>query len=513
MIQHIPLASRRAHTACRALPGALLALTLLAGSTGVSTVARAEFVPMTVRVSVASDGAQANGTSYYPAISSEGRHVVFASYATNLVPGDTNGKRDVFIHDRQTGQTTRVSVASDGTQGNGDSTYMSISADGRYVAFVSDATNLVPADTNGLSDVFVRDAQAGQTTRVSVASDGAQANGVSLFAAISADGRYVAFVSGASNLVPGDTNARDDVFLHDRQTGQTTRVSVASDGTQGNGHCAYAPAISADGRYVAFQSGASNLAPGDTNGQDDVFVHDVHTGQTARISVASDGTQGNGPSGAPSIAAEGHLVTFHSYASNLVASDTNGKPDVFVHDRQTGQTTRVSVASDGTQGNADSYYPTIAAEGRFVAYLSYASNLVAGDANSQRDVFQHDLQTGQTIRISVAADGLEGNGACYPFPSLSATGRWVAFVSYASNLVPGDTNGSGDIFVYDRWVSSAPWDVNLDGVVDIGDMGKVGLRWGETGLPCWIREDVNCDGVIDIGDIGLIGLHWGEIIS
>jgi Tol biopolymer transport system component len=287
------------------------------------------------------------------------------------------------------GTTTRVSVASDGTQANGDSDDLSISADGRYVAFRSWADNLVSGDTNSADDIFVHDRQTGQTSRVSVASDGTQANGDSDDLSISADGRYVAFRSWADNLVSGDTNGEFDVFVHDRQTGQTSRVSVASDGTQGNSH-SWAPSVSADGRYVAFNSWANNLVSGDSNGRVDIFVHDRQTGQTNRVSVASDGTQANGDSVWPSISADGRYVAFHAWANNLVSGDTNGWYDIFVHDRQTGQTSRVSVASDGTQGNDDSWSPSISADGHYVAFRSRANNLVSGDTNGRYDVFVHD---------------------------------------------------------------------------------------------------------------------------
>ena len=299
-------------------------------------------------------------------------------------------------------------------------------------------------------DVFVHDRQTGQTTRVSVASDGSQGNDSSLGSSISTDGRYVAFESEASNLVSVDTNETGDVFVHDRHTGQTTRVSVASDGTQGNSDSG-SPSISADGRYVAFTSDASNLVSGDMNGVYDVFVHDRQSGQTTRLSLASDGTQGNVESMWPSISADGRYVAFASAASNLVSGDTNESYDIFVHDRQTGQTTRVSLASDGTQGDYDSSLPpSISADGRYVAFASLASNLVSGDTNGVYDVFVHDRQTGQTTRLSVASDGTQGDDSSYFFYSISADGRYVAFSSTATNLVSGDTNDFGDVFVRDR---------------------------------------------------------------
>ncbi|MDL1921870.1 hypothetical protein FBQ95_04595 [Chloroflexi bacterium CFX3] len=397
------------------------------------------------RVSVASDGTQANNGSAATTISANGRYVAFMSFASNLVSGDTNNAVDVFVHDRQTGQTTRVSVASDGTQGNGNSTQAAISADGRFVAFSSTASTLVSGDTNSRQDVFVHDRQTGQTTRVSVASDGTQGNGNSTQAAISADGRFVAFESSASNLVSDDTNGIDDVFVHDRQTGQTARVSVASDGTQGNVNAIRA-AISTDGRYVAFESGASNLVSGDTNNAFDVFVHDRQTGQTTRVSVASDGTQGNDVSSKSTISANGRYVAFESGATNLVSGDTNNANDIFMHDRQTGQTTRISLASNGAQANAVSATAAISADGRYVAFESFATNLVSGDTNDASDVFVHDRQTGQTNRISVALGDAQGNDISWR-PDISADGRFVVFESLATNLVDGDTNASLDIFV------------------------------------------------------------------
>jgi hypothetical protein len=404
----------------------------------------------TTRVSVSTGGMQGNeGGSLFPFISATGRFVAFESTSSNLVLGDTNGL-DVFVHDRDTGQTTRVSVSSLGSPGNNSSYSGPLSADGRFVAFRSWASNLVPGDTNGAQDIFVHDRQTGETTRVSVSSSGAQGNGDSWFqVCLSDDGRFVGFMSYASNLVPGDTNGALDIFVHDRQTDQTTRVSVSSSGTQGNGP-SWFPSISADGRFVAFNGGASNLVGGDTNGLYDAFVHDRQTGQTTRISIASSGAQSNGDSWNPtSISADGRFVAFNSEASNLVVGDTNGFQDAFVHDRQTGQTTRVGVSSSGAQGNSHSYCTAISADGRSVAFFSEASNLVVGDTNGFEDAFVHDRQAGQTTRVSVSSSGAQTNGSSGTSNSISSDGRSVPFYSVASNLVPGDTNG-WDIFVHDR---------------------------------------------------------------
>ena len=352
----------------------------------------------TTRVSVASDEMQGNEASVANSISEDGRYVVFTSWASNLADGDTkpcfifneNQCPGVFVHDRETGETSRVSVASDGTQGNERSVGGSISANGRYVAFTSWASNIVAGDTNicllinnpgQCPDVFVHDRETGETTRVSVASGGAQANDASFLSQISADGRYVVFESRASTLVTDDTNDAMDIFVHDRETGETIRVSVASGGAQAN-QWSWLSSISADGRLIAFASHAENLVNGDTNGNEDIFIHDRKTGETTRVSVASDGTQGNSVSSSPSISSDGRYVAFESLASNLIAGDTNGDYDVFVHDRETGETTRVSVASDGTQGNSVSSSPSISSDGRYVAFTSWASNLIAGDTNN-----------------------------------------------------------------------------------------------------------------------------------
>jgi Tol biopolymer transport system component len=398
------------------------------------------------RVSLDSSGGQGNNGSGSASISADGRYVAFISTASNLVSGDTNGTFDIFERDTQTGTTIRVSVDSSGAQANGWSEYPCISADGRYAAFQSTANNLVSGDTNGVDDIFVRDTQSGTTRRVSVDSSGAQGNNASYSPALSADGRYVAFVSDADNLVSGDTNDNADVFLHDTQTGATTRISVDSSGVQGNGYTYTPISISADGLYVVFSSDADNLVSGDTNGRTDIFLHDMQTGTTKRVSLDSSGTQANNWSGSPSVSADGNYVVFQSYATNLVSGDTNGKYDTFLHDIQTGTTRRVSLDSSGTQGNDHSYSPSISNDGRYVAFYSDASNLVSGDTNGKTDVFLSDTQTGSTARVSLDASGGQGNGNSKS-PSMSGDGHFVAFESTADNLVSGDTNVALDVFV------------------------------------------------------------------
>ncbi|EFO80299.1 WD40 domain-containing protein [Oscillochloris trichoides DG-6] len=413
----------------------------------------------TTRVSITASGGQGNNRSFVfgRSISGDGRYVVFGSEASNMVSGDTNGKSDIFVRDLQTAATIRVSVATGNIQANNASSNPAISTDGRFIAFESDASNLVSSDTNRKGDIFVYDRQSVITTRVSVATGGQQGNDPSgfgsadFFPAISGDGRYVTFVSHSSNLVSGDTNGRPDIFIHDRQTVITERISVATGGAQSNDWSDQS-SISADGRYVAFDSGASNLVSGDTNGKSDIFVRDRQTGVTERVSIASDGEQGNNYSDFPAISADGRFVAFISAATNLVSNDTNGKIDVFVYDRQTATTERISVSAIGTQANEDSNYPDISADGRFVTFHSLASSLVGGDTNAVGDVFIRDRQMVSTDIISVAPP-YWGNGVS-GFASISADGRFVAFSSEANNLVSGDTNGKMDIFIRERVVNT-----------------------------------------------------------
>ncbi len=434
------------------LPGLAGSPAASAGSTG--------------RVSVANDGTQANGASFSElGISADGRYVAFPSHANNLVPGDSNNVGDIFVYDRVNRSIERVSIDSSGVQAtsasNGfDATHVSISDDGRYVAFDSNANNLVPDDTNGRTDAFVHDRLTGITERVSLTTNGAEGNNDSGGPVISANGNYVVFSSWASNLVTGDTNGVIDLFVHDRNARTTERVSVDSNGIQGNRDSRY-PAISADGGFVAFVSESSNFVAGDTNGKADIFVHDRGTGTTVRVSVASDGSQATGPAVFgfaffPSISADGRYVAFGSAATNLVPGDTNDGEDIFVHDRSTGVTERVSVASNGAQADGGTNSHTaISADGRYVAFHFFANNLVPGDTFDGADVFVHDRSTGETERVSVASNGAQADDGSLA-GAISADGGVVAFASFATNLVSGDTNGVEDVFVHVRNGANQP---------------------------------------------------------
>lgn len=416
--------------------------------------------------------------SLTPSISDDGRYVAFMTEA-DLVAGDTNGVRDAFVHDRATQTTERVSLASDGTQPDGNPQRYrgefgaSISGDGRYVAFVSDATNLVVNDWNATDDVFVHDRTTGLTERVSVASDGTEANSFSVRTPVmSPDGRYVAFWSYASNLVADDTNACmswgpicPDVFVHDRETGVTERVAIASDGTQADRNNAdlWRLSLSADGRYVAFASDATNLTPDDPVcsphtewlGCAGIFVHDRETGQTERVSVASDGTPANCASDGASMSDDGRYVVFHSLASNLAPGSLNDclhSADIYLHDRETGTTERVSVPSDDR--DLGSYSPSISPDGRFVAFDSslhtmypdeYPINEVDGIAECAwcREVFVFD-RTSDTVERATFTSGGEYDRL---FPDVSADGGQVAFSSVTNNLVPADVDDGADVFV------------------------------------------------------------------
>lgn len=446
--------------ATRVKRGCALAATLIVGSAASGSPTFAQGA--TMRVSVHSSGIQAvsgsdlgewaPGYRLASPVSFDGRCIAIIS-GEAFDANDTNLVGDAYVHDRATGATTRVSVSSSGIQANDHTFTATLSGDGRCVAFESRATNLVAGDTNAAGDVFVHDRQTALTTRVSVDSFGVQAIADTGNVCISGDGRCVGFESYDSNLTPGDTNGWSDIFVHDRQTGQTSRASVGLGGVEPNFNSSL-PSISADGRYVAFTSRATNLVAGDTNGYWDIFVHDRQAGTTALASVDSAGAQANGTTWDGSISANGLCVAFGTHATNLVPADLNMADDVFVRDLQAGTTTRVSVNSGGVAGSGHSHWATISNDGRFVSFRSSASNLVASDTNNTWDVFVHDRLTGQTERVSLKASGQQPRFASGS-SAVSGDGRVVAFTGY-DELVAGDTNGWGDVYVRDRSIQCAP---------------------------------------------------------
>jgi hypothetical protein len=400
-----------------------------------------------------------NGASGTPVVSADGRFVAFYSWASDLVSNDTNNTIDVFVRDLQNRTTALVSLNRFGTDsGNHYSYDPVISADGRFVAFESYASNLVSNDVNIDYDVFVRDLQNGTTALVSVNRFGTDSgNGYSYVSSISADGRFVAFESEARDLVSNDTTITIDVFVRDLQNGTTALVSANLAGTNGGNNVSLSPRVSADGSVVAFESRASDLVGNtDTGFRDDVFVRDLQSGTTKLVSVNLAGTNsGNNASESPVISADGRFVAFVSNASDLVSNDTNNTTDVFVRDLQNGTIALASVNLAGTNGgNGYSFHPSISADGRVVAFESAASDLVSNDTNSIGDIFVRDLENGTTSLVNVNLAGTSGG---YSYGKvLSADGRFVAFESYASNLVSNDTNNTIDVFVREVSFNQSP---------------------------------------------------------
>jgi Tol biopolymer transport system component len=383
----------------------------------------------------------------------------------------------------QSGLTQRASVDFSGGDASAASFAPSLSDDGRYVAFQSAANDLLTPglDTNNCSDVFVRDTLTGTTSRVSVGPLGVQGDGDSLHPSISADGSRVAFASRATNLVPFDTNQSLDIFVVDVATLVVRRVSVSSAGVEASGPSIY-PALSSDGRCVAYESTAFNLDPADNDADWDVFWTEIATGTTLLVSRSLTGVSGAGPSGGddhdgPDISDDGKYVTFWSRAPDLVVGDTNGPSgpppicitcgdDVFVRDVITANTVRVSVSSTGGQASNASLHPAISGSGRFVAFYSRASDLVAANPGPWSDMFVHDRDADgngifdeaggiSTVIVSVSSAGVQatgssgGGGFGWKGPDLSRDGKRVAFFSQATNLDPGDTNAAFDIYVRD----------------------------------------------------------------
>ena len=404
-------------------------LSIQVGETSLNISGNETRAGLTARADTASDGTAANIGSTAGSISGDGRYIVFASEGTNLVSGDTNGAGDVFLKDTNNGTTVRVSTASGGSQLNGVSAINSASTNGRYILFSSLATNAIAGDTNGVQDVFLKDTYTDVTIRVSTSSSGVQANATSRGISITDDGRYVLFESSATNLVSGDNNAAQDVFIKDLVTGITTRASTSGSGSEGDSY-SNAVTISGDGRYVGFTSTASNLVSGDTNASEDAFIKDLYTGSTIRISTTSAGVEGNSGGLLSAISSDFRYAVITSSSGNFVSGDTNGISDVYVKDIITGSIVLASSSSAGVIGDGGSYAKAISADGRFVLMDSEATNLSYDVATGAGDSFVKDMITGEMRRISVDNNGNDIEpGSFSTAQNITADGRSAMFIT------------------------------------------------------------------------------------
>lgn len=396
--------------------------------------------------SVAAGGGSGDGNSDSSRLVPDGRFVVFDSGSNDLVTGDGNNNRDIFRFDRELQRVERLSLDSAGGEGDGGSFDPHLSSDGRFLVFQSDASNLVAGDNNGESDIFLRDLQSGTIERVSLSSAGAEGDDDSGDPIVSDDGQLVIFESEASTLVPSDTNGEQDLFLRDLGSNTITRISLAPGGGESDDN-SRDPRGTPDLSCVVFESPATNLVAGDANARTDVFLWERATGIITLVSVTAGGVQGEDTSDNPAISADGRFVAFETSSSSLLATDTNDTDDIYVKDLSTGALERISVASDGTQGDMESENPDISGDGRFVVFQSLASTLDPNHPNGFCDIFVHDRQTGTTARVNATVSGSEPNGESVE-PSISRDGRFISFETEATNFTQDeDNNASGDIVV------------------------------------------------------------------
>ena len=404
------------------------------------------------RVSLGTGSVQSNGESYYLSLSEDASVATFESFNTNWGPDqkDVNFV-DIFVRDRVTDVTTKISVTPSGKPSDQRSFDPMLSADGRYVSFISYATNLVPYDTNrhpysddGL-DVFLYDRLAGTLQRVSLDWEGQQIDANSV-GSITPDAHYVVFTSIGDHVAKNDTNSKHIAAIYKRNihTGAIERITKGPNGEYPNGGVGGANS-SFNGRYIAYTADATNLVPNDVNGVRDVLLYDSVTQETIMVSKPAGGGQSNGLSSPAHISSDGRYVAFRSFASNLVPGDVNGQSDIFVYDIVTGDLEMVSVSSTGVLGNGVSKDPGICGDGRFVVFTSEATNLVPQPHNGQRQIYVHDRQRHETFLASVNSNGDMGNGRGHR-GTLSADCSTVGFATDASNIIANDTNGVRDLF-------------------------------------------------------------------
>lgn len=399
------------------------------------------------------NGELGNDASVANSASPGARFVALQSQADNLVEDDTNQVTDVFILDRASGDFTRESLDDEGFQIRQPSGVPSISDDGRFLVFQSIGV-LASGDGNGAFDIYHRDRSQGRLRRVSLSVDGGDADGDSTDASLSSDGSVVAFASHATNLVEGDTNGASDIFVITRRDRRIQRISRGRDGSQANG-ASYQPHISSDGRFVTFASGASNLVDGDTNNVDDVFVHEIATGVTVRASLGPDGEEANDRSLTPRICSDGSRVTFSSRATNLASSDLP-PGQVYVRDLIRERTRVVSVSNEGVPGNKSIFSPRISPEGRYVAFTANSDNLVEGiDPGVILQVYVHDILERRTVLASESIDGGPADAVSFT-ASFTRSSQFMTFASNARNLVGEQTNGATQVYLWRNRLKSDP---------------------------------------------------------
>lgn len=403
-------------------------------------------------ISKSPEGDPGNGRSERPAVSDNGRFIVYQSTARNLVDDDTSSRSDIFLYDRFTRKTIRINLAPDKSEADDSSENAAISADGNVIAFASEASNLVANDSGGIQDIFAYNRLTGVISRVSVSSAGVAGDGTSDLPDVSGDGRYVVFQSASTNLVGNDKNEQIDIFRRDLQTGTTIRVNYNFLNEEVTDYDCTEPKISDDGQNVVFQTQAS-LSPCDDNNDYDIFHRDILAGSTTLASATYYGCISNRDSYHPSISGDGRYVSFSSDSSDLaIEDDTNSRQDVYIRDLQQETTERISLSSSNQEGDNRSvgYGGNLSQDGRYVSFSSSASNLVNDDENGRYDVFVRDRNSRQTTRESVSHYWEEGTGdSSANTAAISANGRFVVFDSSSSELAAGDTNGNWDIFVRD----------------------------------------------------------------
>ncbi len=459
------------------------------------------FAQNAVRVSLGEMGTEGNDNSDICAssLSADGRFLAFDSFATNMVALDFNRHADVFVRDLAQDLTVRISLNSSGVEGSMASAAPSISGDGRFIAFQSYADNFIGNDQNFAEDVFVHDRQSGQTECISVGMFGRTGNGRSWSPVISADGHYVCFVSRANDLVQGDGNWNADVFVYDRWLDSMDRISIDSNGVEANSYSESA-SMSADGRIIAFCSHASNLVVEDSNSSKDIFLHDRLYRKTKRISLSESGSQADDQSVDPSISADGKWVSFTSYAKNLHSSDTNSVSDIYLYDRESNS---IEFVSRGA-GNMVSTYPsqksTLSGDGRFMVFQSGARNWSASDKNQVDDIYLYDRQLGILERVSVGQGDVEANWDCMR-PSMNANASKVIYATRADSLddsnVDNDNNDKVDVYLYTRGNHTKVNSLMLCGNYR-AEVGK-SLRFSWFGAPTetayWLYRSRNLNGV------------------